>query len=859
MRLSVSFLALTVLLCAHWQVQAELSRREIERAVSLAKADVDRVYESSRRESLDRVRRNVASPADVLRLLKQPMGLSREAVRSADYMNSALQYINNIPHRRSRRAVDNSTGLSDEDMKALAAATGCARLTAEPSCDHIPNLNNYRTADSVCNNLEHSRWGASNTPILRLLPAEYQDGESLPKGWDPNVTINGQLLPLVRKVSNHILATGNTVENDDLYSMLVTFFGQWTDHDITLVPHTPVTRSYNSSTSCEESCENAEPCFPIQAPEGDSRLSLGECMPFIRSSAACTGGRVREQINVLTAFLDVGQVYGSDHVKARALRDFTSDKGLMRVNQEYNDNGRELLPFSSMPANMCATRGRITNDANAEEVPCFLAGDERVNENIALTSLHTLMLREHNRLARKLSQLNPHWDGERLYQEARKILGAMSQIITFREYLPHIVGPKAVSEDLSVYPGYDSEVDPSISNVFATAAYRFAHLMIQPKMFRLDENYEEHPDYPSPLLHRTFFSPWRVVFEGGLDPILRGAVGSPAKLNTQQHMMPDELRERLFQFNEHLALDLSALNLQRGRDHALPGYNAWRKFCGLSQPSNVDELGVVLGNRDLAQSLMDLYKTPDNIDVWLGGVAEPFVPGGRVGPLFACLITEQFKRIRQGDRFWWENNGVFTESQKRSLRESSMAQIICDNTGITEVPRQPFQYRNRDRGYTSCYDIEKLDLTPWKENPRLPGPPSLPVSAPKVAFSARLGNNYPKKYQPIAFHQVIYNFQGHYDPRSGLFTCMIPGVYEFHMTLLIYNANVGVDLMCNRDILLHSYNTYHNGYIMSSGSTITRLKKGDRVYLVFSKDSNSLVKDSQFSGHLLFPEDSDQM
>lgn len=80
------------------------------------------------------------------------------------------------------------------------------------------------------------------------------------------------------------------------------------------------------------------------------------------------------------------------------------------------------------------------------------------------------------------------------------------------------------------------------------------------------------------------------------------------------------------------------------------GYNTWRGFCGLSQPKNQAELAQVLNNNDLAQRLLQLYGTPDNIDIWLGGVAEPLVPGGRVGPLFACLIAKQFQSVRQGDR-----------------------------------------------------------------------------------------------------------------------------------------------------------------------------------------------------------------
>lgn len=86
------------------------------------------------------------------------------------------------------------------------------------------------------------------------------------------------------------------------------------------------------------------------------------------------------------------------------------------------------------------------------------------------------------------------------------------------------------------------------------------------------------------------------------------------------------------------------------RCFVLPGYNAWRRFCGLSAPRNQAELARVLNNTNLARRLLQLYGTPENIDVWMGGVAEPFVRGGRVGPLFSCLIANQFQRIRQGDR-----------------------------------------------------------------------------------------------------------------------------------------------------------------------------------------------------------------
>ncbi|XP_076587958.1 eosinophil peroxidase-like isoform X2 [Chaetodon auriga] len=876
-------LAAGLYLCFQGQVNAEsrLSRAVIEKAVMEAKASVDSAYEYSRRESLLRVEKNSMSPSDTLRLLKQPVGQTRVVVRAADYMDNAVNLIKRSLGRRQKRSINATDLISEEDLQVIANLTGCSPRHRVPSCTATPTLDMFRTMSSVCNNRQNTRWGSSNTPFTRWLPAEYQDGISLPKGWDPKRRVNRRILPLVRDVSNRILRTANSqVDNDPLYTHLVTIFGQWTDHDLTFTPHSPVIRSFSNGIDCDKSCERTEPCFPIKIPRQDPRFGRNseECMPFFRSAAACGSGNtghifgasnVREQMNTLTAFIDVGQVYGADDTKAIFLRNLSSDEGLLRVNTKFTDNGRELLPFSNMSVNMCATRAHITNDVNAQEVPCFVAGDERSNENIGLASLHTLMLREHNRLARALAKLNPHWGGERLYQEARKIMGGYFQVLTFRDYLLHIVGPDFIAKQLSTYPGYDENVDPSISNVFATAAYRFAHLMVQPFMFRLDEKYQEHRDFPSPLLHKAFFTPWRIVFEGGLDPVLRGLVGRKAKLNTQDHMMPDELRERLFEFSTELALDLAALNMQRGRDHALPGYNKWRKFCGLSQPRNLTELAEVMNNTDLASKLLDLYRIPDNIDVWLGGVAEPFVPGGRVGPLFACLIATQFQRIRQGDRLWWENEGVFTEAQRESLKQTSLARIICDNTGITEVPEQPFQYMNSSN-YTACANIPAFNLSAWREDGQLAAatagssgsrgarelidPTGSSGTEEKVAFSVRLSNSFPKGGVPIIFNYVLYNGQNSYDTRTGYFTCEHPGVYEFQFYCTVNQVDASVDLVHNGEVIVHSFTTEQNGFVTASGSAYIKLVKGDRVWLLTKQGRNGLTKDSFFSGHLLFTE-----
>ncbi|XP_016102716.1 eosinophil peroxidase-like isoform X1 [Sinocyclocheilus grahami] len=863
-------------------------RRFILDSIEEAKKIVDAAYKYSRDESLARVRRDVIKPSDKLRLLKQPARKTREAVRAADYMVQTLRLIREKAHHVHKRSINATDLLTLDELNTIERLTGCTAQTRPPSCRTTLLINKYRTITSVCNNRRNPLLGASNAAFTRWLPAHYDDGFSQPKGWDPNKLHNGAALPLVRLVSNRILSTADAdIESDREFTFMLTIFGQWVDHDLTFTPSSPSIRSFSNGLDCDESCERSEPCFPIPAPPGDPRLRPDTCLPVFRSSPTCGSGNtaymfggnpnVREQINALTAFLDGGQVYGSEDGLAKELRDLTNDGGLLRVNDQFLDNGRELLPFTSVESNMCATRRKTLNDTTLTEVPCFIAGDVRVDENTALTSVHTLFVREHNRLARALRVLNPTWSSETLYQEARKIVGAYNQILVFKEYLLHIVGPDAYNKQLALYPGYDENVDPTIANVFATAAFRFAHLAIQPMIFRLDENYQNHPQFPSVPLFEAFFSPWRVIFEGGIDPLLRGLIGRPAKLNTQDHMLVNALRERLFAFTSHIALDLAALNMQRSRDHGIPGYNSWRRFCGLSAPQNERELAVVMNNTELARRLLELYGTPENIDIWLGGVAEPFAPGARVGPLFACLISTQFQRIRQGDRLWFENHGVFTTKQKLSLASVSLARIICDNTGILRVPNDPFRFTS-PISFVNCGDIPAFDLTPWIETdtdsfqgppgPRgpsgepgpqgvagPPGPPGPPINTTgqQSAFFASVGTILPVTAKVVVFNRVLYNGQNHYKQTSGQFFCQIPGVYEFQFSCIGTRTLGTVTLKKNLAVQLTAETINFNTRSLAEGSVVLNLQREDRVWIEASRGANGIGRSSYFSGHILFP------
>ncbi|XP_054857653.1 myeloperoxidase-like [Eublepharis macularius] len=664
--------------------------------VKEAKWLVDAAYKQTQQCLKESLKKEQLNPADLFAFSRQPRGRSKEAVRAADYLHSTLDLLKKKLKQDIIRDFNLQDVLTSAHKQIIYKATGCAQQELI-TCD-CDEKSPYRTITGECNNIRNPTLGASNRPYVRWLPQEYEDGVSVPRGWTETKLYSGFPLPLVRAVSNEIVSFPNDKFTEDQQrSVMFMQWGQFLDHDLDL-------GLAEQTRVCSTTCDKVPPCFPIKLPCDDPRIVNISCLPFTRAAPVCNGSfAIRNQINVITAFIDASQVYGNEVRVAQELRNGTSE-GLMAVNKNFTDKGLAFLPF--LP-NERSTACLVTDPQH--KIPCFQAGDFRVDEMPELTALQTLFLREHNRLATELKRLNVHWDSETLYQEARKIVGALMQKITYTDYLPELLDPIS-GRILKRYQGYNSSVDPRISSVF-TNAFRFGHATVRPSVNRLDARYQLVSRIP---LQRQFLAPWSVVRLGGIDPILRGMLAKPAKLFRQDQFVVEALRNHLFE-QTTTGLDLPSLNMQRGRDHGLPAYNAWRGFCGLSRPRNEVELAAVLRNPALAKKFIKLYGTPENIDLWVGAVAEPLIPNSRVGPLLSCIISHQFKNLRDGDRFWWENPSVFTHDQRRTLSTVSLSRVICDNTNLREVPRNVFRVNRYPRDFVSCNAIPRLSLFAWKK------------------------------------------------------------------------------------------------------------------------------------------------
>ncbi|KAJ8402961.1 hypothetical protein AAFF_G00362750 [Aldrovandia affinis] len=689
-------------------------------------------------------------PSDLLAQFKQTGPRTKAHIWAAEILDNTVELIREMVYTNTMTQPNLTELLNVEDMETLLQATGCSTELRPPVCETDCLSERYRTITGECTNRQHPRWGAANTPYTRWLPPEYEDGRAAPRGWDPQHTYYNFTLPLVRSVSQVVLYTHNEdISMDTSLSHLLVEWGQWLDHDLTLTPQSPSTSAFRTGADCTRTCSRDMPCFPIQIPITDPRAGSQSCMPFFRSAPSCivrgSSLRHREQLNAITSFMDASMVYGSSASLSSALRNLSSPHGLLAQNLQHSDLGLAYMPYLSRlpfhpdPCGPCRGGNCTDLQTPTEQInltSCFQAGDSRANEHLGMIALHTLFLREHNRLAHELHFINPHWGPNTLYQEARKILGAIHQVLTWEQYLPRVLGESGHVHLLPLYRGYSADVDPSITNAFSAAVFRFAHVTVQPLVARLGPGYSPSSEYPPLPLHRSLFASWRVVQEGGIDPVLRGLLFSPAKLQIPGQMMVEELTERLFQAQGGLPLDLGALNLQRGRDHGLPGYSAWRQLCNLSVPATALDLARVMGNTNLAHKLLVLYGTPQNIDLWVGAISEPPLSGGRVGPLLACLMAKQFRALRDGDRFWWQREGVFSGAQRAQLRKVSLSRIICDNTHISHVPKDPFLRTAHTADMLPCSHplIPHLNLTAWREQDTDP----ICGSVPRLTFGFSL-------------------------------------------------------------------------------------------------------------------------
>ncbi len=506
--------------------------------------------------------------------------------------------------------------------------------------------------DGVGNNIADPTLGAANTEFARITAANFADGIDAPNSPD---------LPSARVISNvtanqDVAGVEQDENNNRAMSDWVYAWGQFIDHDIDLTA--------GGATPMNIPIPAGDPTFD---PTAQGNLTIA----FNRSQTAPGTGTSTDNpaqfVNQDTSFIDGSMIYGSDATTAADLRTF--------IGGQLKTSAGDLLPYNTFGLNMADNIG-------VPEDTLFAAGDVRANENVELTNLTTLFVREHNRQAGILAEEHPDWTDEQLYQGARQVVIGEIQSITYNEWLPALMGTNA----LTSYLGYDSNVDPAITDEFASAAFRL-HTLIDDDVQFLDNNC--NPVLPNLALDEDFFQPGIVTEPGEV----AGNLKYLATDNTQEvdEQAVDGLRNALFPDAPVIdnvevgASDLIADDIQRGRDEGDPTYNQARIAEG---EAPVTSFAQITSDVQLQQELQDVYGDVDNVELFVGLMAEDHLAGSSLGQTEQAILAAQFEALRDGDRFFYEN--ADPQDLVDQLNSTTLADIISANTNITTLQSDVF-------------------------------------------------------------------------------------------------------------------------------------------------------------------------
>ena len=534
-------------------------------------------------------------------------------------------------------------GINQSDLDSLQSFFG-HHGNGHPRPPSSPqNEVHFRTIDGSNNNLSDPTMNQTGTDFARVGPANFADGVSaMTSGPNP------------RDISNIVVAQANTGEDgphliDDngvALSGMMYAWGQFVDHDLDLE---------KGATTTDIS---------ITVPANDEFLPPGSTIPLTRVAidpATGVPGHPATAINTITGWLDGSQVYGSDAATAASLR--TAD-GHMKTSAGDN---LPIDPQSGM----------------------FMAGDVRAQENPDLTALQTLFVREHNYQVDQLHKEHPNWSGDKLYEMAKAITTGEMVNITYTEFLPHLLGKDAIDP----YHGYDPTVDARITEEFEGAAYRFGHSIVSDEISAISNIGAFTSEQ---TLAESFFENPAAFAATGADGLLRHLSGDLANpLDTQ---LVDGLRNLLVDPPD--GVDLAAINIQRGHDLGLGTLNQTREALKLTPYTSFDQIS---SDPATAAALEQAYGSVDAIDLWTGGLAEDHVAGGVIGSTFAKIIGDQFTALRDGDQYYFENQG-FDKQTLNEIKGTTLSDLITRDTDTSAMQSDAFVATERHSGTAGGVD-----------------------------------------------------------------------------------------------------------------------------------------------------------
>ncbi|XP_056272810.1 dual oxidase 1 [Pseudoliparis swirei] len=290
-----------------------------------------------------------------------------------------------------------------------------------------------------------------------------------------------------------------------------------------------------------------------------------------------------------------------------------------------------------------------------------------------------------------------------LFHNARKIVVATFQNIALYDWLPGYLG----DEKLPPYPGYQKFVDPGVSPEFQ-AAIRFGITMAPPGVYMRNRTCHfrrlVNIDGSSSPAMRLCNSFWKrqtgddKTTSRDIDDLLMGMTSQIAE--REDNVVVEDLRDFMYGPMRFTRSDLVASTIQRGRDFGLRSYTEVRKALNLPPVKAFEDIHLELNstNPQLLNNIAELYgRDISKLELFPGGLLESF---DGLGPVFSAIILDQFERIRNGDRFWFENkqNGLFTDEEIEMIRNVTFHDVLIAVTSAetTDIQHNVFFWKDGD-------------------------------------------------------------------------------------------------------------------------------------------------------------------
>lgn len=398
------------------------------------------------------------------------------------------------------------------------------------------------------------------------------------------------------------------------------------------------------------------------------------CLNFIRSQttvdSSCTLTSAK-QVNTVTAYLDLSQVYGNEEAIVDSLRKFK--KGKMKIDK----------------------KGIVAEG--------FRTGDIRSNQTPFLLLFQSLFVRYHNYIAENLSAINKHCDDEQLFQESRRILIAIYQAIIYEEWLG-----TWIERSFRISDTYNEEINPSNTNEFNSAAFRAFHIMIGENFVLYNKDLKVCSKIKiSDAIGRSD------ILADKYNDVIRGSLYK----NYHCGSYSDQILQFLFKSTDDgIGLALPPMDIERGRDHGLQPYYKYAMHYGSREIKRFEDFAPLISLENISY-LKKVYKKYSDVDLLAGALMESD-DNEFFGQTIRSIIKEQFKRFKLGDRFFYTNRKSphpFTDEQINEIKKMTISRFICEVTDINFITPNGFFGNCHTNEIDECSKLPKFNFKLWKK------------------------------------------------------------------------------------------------------------------------------------------------